>query len=441
MFVNPADVSQSIRVCASSNREVERFSLKSRFLHLGIFLSFVWLIAFIQWFWFEHSWFTVEQVAAPQFRYALEALWCGAAVLLLAGMLDPLLGRFIPRTRSGSWVIAISRVWIVASFFAFFAVQVVGVLGWTSHAAVAHLATQSAGSEVVEHNIFRLATLMAGGLPFLAATYGFAAGRLRFQVERVDVPISGLPKALDGFKIVQLSDIHIGEFMPVEEIREAVEMANDLKPDLAVITGDFVSGAEDPLEQCIAELSKLHAPLGTWGCNGNHEIYAGAERKAQQLFSKHGMRLLRQENAELEWRGEHFNLIGVDYQRDFMTGGAHGKPLEAIEHLVRTGIPNVLLSHNPNSFARAAELGIELSLAGHTHGGQVMFEIVDRTVSPAKLITEFVAGLYRLPSGGQPSDSSRKNAWLYVNRGLGTFGLPMRLGVPPEITLLTLRSA
>jgi predicted MPP superfamily phosphohydrolase len=423
-------------------KEVERFSLKSRFLRLGIFLSFVWLIAFIQWFWLDHSWSTVEQIAAPWLRYSLEGLWCGAAVLLVAGMLDPLLGRFIPRTRSGNWVIAISRVWIVASFFAFFAVQVIGVLGWTSHVAVAHLATPSAGSEIVQHHIFRLATLMAGGLPFLAATYGFAAGRLRFQVERVDVPIAGLPKALDGLKIAQLSDIHIGEFMPVEEIREAVEMANDLKPDLAMITGDFVSGSEDPLDDCIKELSKLHAPLGVWGCNGNHEIYAGAERKAQQLFSKHGMRLLRQESAELEWRGEHFNLIGVDYQRDFMTGGAQGKPLEEIEHLVRRDIPNVLLSHNPNSFSRAAELGIELSLAGHTHGGQVMFEIVDRTVSPAKLITEFVAGLYRLPFGVQSAENNgRKNAWLYVNRGLGTFGLPMRLGVPPEITLLTLRSA
>ena len=136
-----------------------------------------------------------------------------------------------------------------------------------------------------------------------------------------------------------------------------------------------------------------------------------------------------------------------DYQRDFMTGGARGKPLESIEHLVRHDVPNILMSHNPNSFPRAAELGVELSLAGHTHGGQVKFEIVERTVSPARLITDFVAGLYRLHSGNQgaaqPGDIQRKpakDAWLYVNRGLGTFGLPLRLGVPPEITLLTLRS-
>jgi hypothetical protein len=121
--------------------------------------------------------------------------------------------------------------------------------------------------------------------------------------------------------------------------------------------------------------------------------------------------------------------------------------LQSIEPLVSRDMPNILLSHNPNSFKRAAELGIELSLAGHTHGGQVKFEIVDHSVSPARLITEFVAGLYDLPSrngAAAPSESNghgNNKAFLYVNRGLGTFGMPVRIGVPPEITLLTLRSA
>jgi len=112
--------------------------------------------------------------------------------------------------------------------------------------------------------------------------------------------------------------------------------------------------------------------------------------------------------------------------------------LAEIEHLIRRDMPNVLLSHNPNSFRRAAELGIELSLAGHTHGGQIKVEIVDRSVSPARLITPFVAGLYRLPIA---TSTNGQKAALYVNRGLGTFGFPVRIGVPPEITLLTLRAA
>jgi predicted MPP superfamily phosphohydrolase len=290
---------------------------------------------------------------------------------------------------------------------------------------------------------FRYAAYMAASLPFLAATYGIAAGRLNYQLEKVEIPVEGLPKALDGLRILHLSDLHIGEFMPRQEIARAVAMANDLRPDLAVITGDFVNGEHDPLEQCVAELSRLRAPLGQWGCNGNHEIYAGVERQAQQLFGRYGMKLLRQESVELEWRGARFNLIGVDYQRDSMTRGPYRKPLEQIEHLVRRDIPNILLSHNPNSFPRAAELGIELSLAGHTHGGQVKLEIVDRELTPAKLITRFVAGLYQLPMGRNASGNGNtaQKAFLYVNRGLGTFGFPLRLGVPPEITLLTLRAA
>jgi predicted MPP superfamily phosphohydrolase len=222
--------------------------------------------------------------------------------------------------------------------------------------------------------------------------------------------------------------------MPPWEIRRAVAIANNLHPDLAVLTGDLISDGNDPLEECIAELSQLQARLGIWGCNGNHEIYAEAEEKSQELFRRYGMRLLRQECAELEWRGSRFNLLGVDYQRQRTPSGEAFQMLRSIEPLVRKDIPNILLSHNPNSFPRAAELGIELSLAGHTHGGQIRVEIVDRQWSPARFITDFVAGLYRRPSGS-------KSAFLYVNRGLGTLGIPVRLGAPPEITLLTLRTA
>ena len=158
------------------------------------------------------------------------------------------------------------------------------------------------------------------------------------------------------------------------------------------------------------------------------------------------MQLLRAQSKVIEHNGASFNLLGVDYQRDHMVSGERTGPmLQEIEHLVRRDIPNILLSHNPNSFRRAADLGIELSLAGHTHGGQIKFEIVDHSVSPARLITPFVAGHYTLPMNGHanatPNGNGGSKAALYVNRGLGTFGFPVRIGVPPEITLLTLRRA
>src|SRR5262249_29945909 len=147
-----------------------------------------------------------------------------------------------------------SRLWLVASVFGFLAFEIVLALGWIvlTGAHAAHFAGLSG-----THPLLRYAAYAAASLPFLAATYGFAAGRTRLTIEEVDVPIEGLPKALDGLSMVQMSDIHIGEFMSREQVRRAVSMANELEPDLAVITGDFVSNHNDPLHACIAELGRL----------------------------------------------------------------------------------------------------------------------------------------------------------------------------------------
>jgi len=376
--------------------------------------------------------------------------------VLLATLLDPLLGRSISRLNIGAFhlgkaLTTFARLWLVASVFGFLAVESVGAIEWcTNVAARLRPGAVAGGFSPSRRTFFQYAAVLAGSFPFLAATYGFAAGRLRYTVERVDVPIANLPPELDGLRIAQLSDIHIGDYMPPREIARAVAMANDLHPDISFVTGDFVSTEGDPLDACISELSRLRAPLGVWGCNGNHEIYAGVEDEAERLFHQKGMRLLRAANAVVEHNGGRFNLLGVDYQRDHMVSGEHASPeqmLREIEPFIRRDMPNILLSHNPNSFRRAADLGIELSLAGHTHGGQVKFEIVDHSVTPARLITPFVAGLYHLPMSnnghtpGAPATNRAPKAALYVNRGLGTFGFPVRLGVPPEITLLTLRRA
>jgi predicted MPP superfamily phosphohydrolase len=367
------------------------------------------------------------------------------AAALLAAVLDPLLGHRISGLGLGSLnfgktLITFARLWMVASFFGFLAIESVGAIEWVTNVAARLLPHSKTGAVAggfspSRRTFFRYTAALAGGLPFLAATYGFAAGRLRYTIERVDVPVANLPPELDGLRIAQLSDIHIGDYMPPHEIARAVDMANSLQPDISFVTGDFVSSEGDPLDACITELSRLRAPLGVWGCNGNHEIYAGVEDEAERLFREKGMRLLRAQSAVVEHNGARFNLLGVDYQRDHMVSGEHSGPmLREIEPMIRRDMPNFLLSHNPNSFPRAAELGIELSLAGHTHGGQVKVEIVDHSISPARLMTPFVAGLYHLPMNGQ-------KAALYVNRGLGTFGFPVRIGVPPEITLLTLRRA
>ena len=415
----------------------------------------------VQRFWFTRAWSWIDSFSNSNWRFGLHTGLIALAAALLATLLDPLLGHGISRLGFGGFnfdslnlgktLVTFARLWLVASVFAFVAVKSVGAIEWMTNGAARLL--RHSGAVAGEFNpsrrtFFQYAAVLAGGFPFLAATYGFAAGRLRYTIERVDVPVANLPPELDGLRIAQLSDIHIGDYMPPHEIARAVDMANDLQPDISFVTGDFVSSEGDPLEVCITELSGLRAPLGVWGCNGNHEIYAGVEDDAERLFREKGMRLLRAQSAVVEHNGGRFNLLGVDYQRDHMTSGEDAGPesmLREIEPLVRRDMPNILLSHNPNSFHRAAELGIELSLAGHTHGGQVKVEIVDHSVSPARLMTRFVAGLYHLPMNGHAGtatgSSGLQKAALYVNRGLGTIGFPVRLGVPPEITLLTLRRA
>jgi predicted MPP superfamily phosphohydrolase len=409
----------------------------------------------VQRFWFLRAWTAIDSFSNSNWRFGLHAGLIALAAVLLATLFDPLLGHIVSRLSFGALhlgksLTTVARLWMVASFFGFLAIEAVEAIEWTTNIVATRLHSgTAAGFSSSRRTFFQYAAAFAGSFPFLAATYGFAAGRLRYSVVRVDVPIANIPRELDGLRIAQLSDIHIGDYMPPNEIARAVDMANALNPDISFVTGDFVSGEGDPLDVCITELSRLRAPLGVWGCNGNHEIYAGVEDDAERLFREKGMRLLRARNEIVERNGARFNLIGVDYQRDHMVRSEDVRPgpmLQEIESLVRRDMPNVLLSHNPNSFHRAAELGIELSLAGHTHGGQVKVEIVDHDITPARLISPFVAGLYRLPMSGNghaDGNGSQKSALaaLYVNRGLGTFGFPVRIGVPPEITLLTLRRA
>jgi predicted MPP superfamily phosphohydrolase len=402
-----------------------------------------------QSFWFAQAWHVIDAVAWPGVRTLLQGLLVVAALVVLAAVLDMLQVRLLPRWAFGPWGRAVVRLWLIASCFSFLAVTAVGSLEWFSQPAMAALPlAQWARGEPAHHIVFRYAVYLVGSLPFLAVVYGATAGRLRYRVAPVEVPITDLPPQLDGLRIVHLSDIHIGAFLPRTALRRAIDLINTVQPDLVVLTGDLITTEHEPLEDAIAELSRLRVPLGVWACHGNHERWAGVEAQAVALFARDGMHVLRQQCVELSWFGGRVNLIGVDDQRERARPGEPSSLLRSIEGLVRRDIPNILLSHNPDTFPRAAALGIELSLAGHTHGGQIRFKLGNRQWSAASLITPFTVGLYRLPCGPttppayeETAAAPRKWAFLYVNPGLGTLGLPLRLGMPPEITVLTLRAA
>jgi predicted MPP superfamily phosphohydrolase len=187
------------------------------------------------------------------------------------------------------------------------------------------------------------------------------------------------------------------------------------------VTGDLITTFRDPLDDCLDILAKLRADAGVFGCMGNHEIYAGAEGHVERVGARRGMRFLRSAAAPLRFGKAVLNLAGVDYQR------LRRRYLVGAEKLVVPGALNVLLSHNPDVFPVAARQGFDLTIAGHTHGGQIRFELLSADLNPGRFYTPYVDGVYR-----------RGPASIFVSRGIGTIALPARLGAPPEVALVRL---
>jgi predicted MPP superfamily phosphohydrolase len=430
-----------------------------------VLLAIAGLLFMSQRFWYRTLWRVTSNWGHVWLRVGLRLIYIGGWVLFSVAATDALRqdhGRILAHRFN---IEAFAGLWFASALTAYLAVKAVHGFEWLWHQLVkpapkpttepathAHLVDDFV-PDPSRRTFFRTASVVAGAAPFLGVMYGFAAERLRYEIRRIEIPIPNLPKELDGMEIVQLSDIHLSGYMTCESVRRAVDMANGVGADLAVVTGDLITGMHDSLEDCVGEVRRLHAPLGVYGCNGNHEIYARAEDRAESLYQQAGMKMLRRENAVIPYQGAAINLIGVDYQRERTPSGRKLQMLSNLEPLVRRDLPNILLSHNPNAFNRAAELGIELTLSGHTHGGQVQVEILDVSLSPARFITDYIAGLYHRPllMPDQPKrmgetiklmpNAPNGLAALYVNRGLGTVGAPVRLGAPPEITHYVLRSA
>ncbi|MBL8230086.1 MAG: metallophosphoesterase [Bryobacterales bacterium] len=257
--------------------------------------------------------------------------------------------------------------------------------------------------------------------PAVLTGYGVFHERRNFVLREVDIPIKGLPADLNGLRIAHLSDIHLSPYLSESDLSYVIEMANETKAHLAAVTGDLITGRWDPVEVCLMQLKRLKTDAGVVGCMGNHEIFAGCEQSAKETAADLGMNFLRQEATGLRFGKAKLNIAGVDYQ------SFHNPYLIGAESLRDPDAFNLLLSHNPDVFPVAAQKGFDLTLAGHTHGGQVTFEILHQWVNVARIFTPFVYGQYR-----------KDGSALYVTRGIGTVGIPARLGAPPEVALIRL---
>jgi len=241
------------------------------------------------------------------------------------------------------------------------------------------------------------------------------------SIEHERIQLNRLPKAFDGFRVVQLSDIHHGPFSDREQIERAVDTANRLQPDIIALTGDYISKERHYAAPCAEMMGRLKAKYGVYAVLGNHDHWTDAAL-ITDLFRAEGITVLINEGMHFEKNGESIWLAGVD---DTMVG-LEDLPLALAG--ARDDEMKLLLAHNPIILRRAARASVDLVLSGHTHGGQVAIkgEVNGSTVRGAR--KRLLKGLGRL-----------SNTQIYVNRGLGTVVLPIRYGCPPEISLLELR--
>ncbi len=251
---------------------------------------------------------------------------------------------------------------------------------------------------------------------------GFINARRRAAVRNVDIPIAGLPAALNGFSIVQISDVHVGATIKNGYVSRIVDAVNALDADMIAVTGDLVDGSVQRLSSHTAPLGRLSARHGTFFVTGNHEYYSGANAWIAEM-RRLGLSVLLNEHVVLEHGGEAIVVAGVtDYSAHHFDPAQRSDPAAAIAGApVRAGI-RLLLAHQPRSAYDASRAGFDLQLSGHTHGGQFFpWNLL------VKLIEPFAAGLHRLDK-----------LWVYVSRGTGYWGPPKRFGAPSEITRLRL---
>jgi hypothetical protein len=278
---------------------------------------------------------------------------------------------------------------------------------------------------------------MAAAAPFVLSGYGVGVQRRRFDIDHFTVSLDGLTTALSGFTLVQLTDIHVGPFMTAEELAAFVEAANRLEPDLIALTGDFVAGSPVEVAPCVEVLAGLKARYGIFACIGNHEIYAKADALLTRALEANNIRVLRNDGVSLPVENSRLAILGIDDLRsgrpDFnrAVGAAQKDGGEA----------KILLSHRPEIFPRAARAGIDLVLSGHYHGGQIKLGRHPESLSVARFLTPYAEGFFQLPRAASPSAADKRGSTLFVGRGVGISGFPVRINCAPQIAHLTLKKA
>jgi len=247
-----------------------------------------------------------------------------------------------------------------------------------------------------------------------AVVYGVGYERHHLGLTQADLPVSGLPPALDGLRIAFVTDIHHSVMVPAEDVADAVALALSTNPDLIVLGGDYVTWGDRDYVGPVAELLKpLHAPHGVFAILGNHDD----DRDMPSALARNHFVVLKDQVTRINLRGETLDLIGIRFWTR--------RVADITRVMKRAGETSILLAHDPRRLTEAAALDIPAVLSGHTHGGQV---VLPGLGAIARRNFPVVAGLAR-----------QENTSLFVSRGIGTVYVPMRINCPPEVALVTLR--
>lgn len=262
------------------------------------------------------------------------------------------------------------------------------------------------------------------GISGIITTFGYLTAVKIPEIVQVKIPLKDLPKSFVGLKIVQLSDVHVGQTIKRDFVKTIVDIANSLNPDIVVLTGDFIDGSYFQLAADVDYFKNLKAPMGIYYVPGNHEYYWNLEEWVK-VFKKLGAITLLNEHIIIKKDNDEIVMAGVhDLSAHRVNSKYQSSPEKAI-HGAPAHLKKILLAHQPKSAYVAEKVGFDLQLSGHSHAGQFF---------PSSILIyffqPFVQGLYRY-----------KKMWIYVNRGTGYWGPPNRMGVPSEITLIELTNS